>query len=140
MADLTYSRRIITNRIDNLRLAGDPLNGTDYDRAGSNGGISDPVPNQAHHLSRYHELLADIEGELVTVVSASARLTQLLQRAPSDVDTAATARQHRCSGGEPGTEGWERPECEAIADTRDGLCFACYQRRHHHRSKAKMTE
>jgi hypothetical protein len=124
-------------RLANLRLAGDPLQGTDYDRAGRKGGISDPTPTQAANLERYHIHEQQILDASKKVADAAADLLRLVQEAPSEIDTARIAEQQRCTGGmgmEGGDpDGWGKPECREVYDKAHGhnagLCSACIRRR-----------
>lgn len=76
-----------------------------------------------------------------TQITERARLAVLALRdleasildVPRTADTSTAARQARCTGGEGD---WQRPDCTALAVTRDGICDACRQRRDYHRQKA----
>ena len=135
-----FIHRIAPGRITNLRLAGDPLQGTDYDRAGGQGGISDPTPIQAANLARYHRLEADILDGIRQLYELSDHLLRLVQSAPSEVDTARIAEQQRCTGGmgmeggdDPPPVGWGKTECRGVYEKstghNQGLCSACIRRR-----------
>lgn len=139
--DIDRVLRIWEARIDTLTLLADPLRGSSYDESGGGTGISDPTPAQAMQLARWHRMQADIATDVVEVAAATARLWEVINRVPSDVDTNRIAEQHRCNGmGQPGFDEWRwvgagGEECWRIKDTRDGLCERCRQRRDHWRRK-----
>jgi hypothetical protein len=123
--DIAHTRRIAPKRLDNLRLAGSPLQGTDYDRAGGKGGISDPTPTAAEQLEPWHRQLFDTEQALILAAAAVAHARRMMDRAPSEVDVAKIAQQNRCTGGAPyeGAEEWgEDPAdpCKEIAERMHG--------------------
>lgn len=135
-----FLRRIAPNRINNLRLAGDPRQGTDYDRAGGKGGISDPTPIQAANLEQYHLLEQRIIDGIRQLYELSDHVLRLAQSAPSEVDTARIAEQQRCTGGmgmeggdDPAPVGWGKVECRGVYEKatghNQGLCSACIRRR-----------
>jgi hypothetical protein len=126
--DLARCIPIIRDRLDTLELLCSPLSGSKADGT-SRSGISDPTPAQALALMRYHDLQGEIQATLADIKAGPIRLWELLHRVPSDIDTASLVARHRCTGGEPSTESWVRPECTNLAVTRDGLCDACRQRR-----------
>ena len=127
--------RIYPSRSDTLDLLADPRRGTDYD-GNVRSGISDPTPAQAFQLEKWHNLQQQIRDNLVLLSHHAMMLHSLLNRVPSDLDTQAIARQHRCSPPpQQAMESWVREECAELAVTRDGLCGACYQRRHHWQGK-----
>jgi hypothetical protein len=136
--ELQRAGKLYPSRWHTLSLLANPVTSPSYDGT-TRSGISDPTPTQAFNLAQWHDLQMEIRAEAAEAAGPAARLVQLLNRIPSDLDTAAIARQQRCTGGEPSVEGWTRPECSELAVTRDGLCSACYQRRHHWR-KAQPIE
>jgi hypothetical protein len=139
--DIAHTRRIAPKRLDNLRLAGSPLQGTDYDRAGGKGGISDPTPTAAEQLEQWHRHYDDAIQAIIVAAAAVAHARRVLDKAPSEIDTAKIAEQQRCSGGNMGMDGggdpppvgWAKPECHGIYEKstghNQGLCGACIKRR-----------
>ena len=98
---------------------------------GPGSGVANPTLGAVIARARYAELydriavqIVEVHGHLVDVVDAIAH-------APTAVDTAVTARQTRCVGGDAleGGDVWGDPACERNAVTRDGLCDPCRQRR-----------
>jgi hypothetical protein len=126
---------IFPSRYDTLALQCSPLRGTDYDGS-TRSGISDPTPSQAFELSPHHRRQQSIRDQVVLVRHHAQMLAMYVNGIDSDLDTSAIARQHRCSPPpEQAMESWVREECGELAVTRDGLCGACYQRRHHWQGK-----
>lgn len=135
LTDLNRANLLLVGRWDTLGLLADPLRGSTYDADGSRSGISDPTPAQAFALAHW----LDLQGQIAETIHAlgvhAVMLRQLLDRVPSDVDTARLAELHRCTGGRPSTEDWTRPECRRMAVTNEGLCDACRQRRDYWKAK-----
>ena len=129
---LAVVQRMYPRASDTVNLLAQVLRGTDYD-GNVRSGISDPTPAQAFQLEPWHIWERDVDHNIVLVVHHVNELFRLMNKAPSDIDTKALVRQHQCRGGAASVvdaEGWEIPGlCEALADTRDGLCLRCYQRR-----------
>ena len=123
---------IYPTRMNTLDLLAEVLRGTDYDGS-TRAGISDPTPAQAAQLEQHHIRQRSIRDNEVLLLHHAKMLYALLNGIPNDIDTKALVRQHQCRGGAASVvdaEGWEVPGlCEALADTRDGLCLRCYQRR-----------
>ncbi len=123
---------IYPSRSDTLKLLGEVLRGSDYD-GNTRSGISDPTPAQAFQLKPWHDKADRISAHLIEARNHMKLAYQEIVSVPSDMDTKALVRQHQCRGGASSVvdvEGWEIAGlCEALADTRDGLCYRCYQRR-----------
>lgn len=87
------------------------------------------VPVETWEERRRHQTIAALAS---MIAQKTTRLVKHFQAVEDlGVDTSQAWRQTRCTGGEPSTEPWVRPECERLAVTRDGLCDACRQRRDH---------
>lgn len=135
--DLTYIARFIQPTIETLDLLADPLNGTDYDKAGGGTGISDPTPGQVDKHARWIGLRADVVGISAQIGTLSRMLVAAMIQVPV-TDDERRKREVTCSGGldRVDYEGWER-HCESYYDRRTGenafLCSACIRRKNRHR-------
>jgi hypothetical protein len=111
---------------------------------GPTAGIADPTlgavlsrqggPDAA---GRHREGAADLHGQItglsVEVHGILVQLIKVIQRVPTPIDTAATARQARCTGAP--TEPWGDPTCTNLA-VRGDLCWACIKRE----QRARMVD
>ena len=129
---LTAVRAIYPSRMNTLDLLADPRRGSDYD-GNTRAGISDPTPAQAAQLEQHHLRQRNIRDNLILAVHHARMVWSLVNGIASDINTPDLVKQARCTGGAPSLEPWVREECSELAVTRDGLCSACYQRRHHWR-------
>lgn len=135
--DLTYIARHITPTIETLDLLADPLNGTDYDKAGGGTGTSDPVPGQVDKHARWIRLRSDVVGISAQIATLTTMLVNAMIQIPV-TDDERRKREVTCSGGldRVDYEGWER-HCEGYYERRTGenafLCSACVRRKNRHR-------
>lgn len=146
-AGVDYSRanRLFIARRDTLKQLGDPLRGSAYDSDGSRSGISDPTPAQAFALAPWHGLDQQINETVEALAGAALRLVELLNRVPSDIDTARIAETQRCTGG-MGMEGhdeWGNTSCRQVYDRNyghnAGLCASCVRSRNRWEQRAAMA-